>query len=426
MGGNATSAALPGGLTVSGNYQSATNFTAPSSITANTLSNTLQWSTFLGLTQNTGPNGDSAGAVYDSYARPASSTSATGAVTTYTYATSAPWGTTATVNGRWSRTMLDGFGRTVMAGTGNGSTTVSMAETVYASCACSPIGKVKQQAMPHAPGGAVNWITYNYDALGRTVSLVQPDGSTKTYFYLANTVRVTDEAGKWKTYAMDALGNLTQVLEPDPEHVNYTYTTTYGYDLLNHLVNVSMPRPTGTQTRTFNYGNPPGAYLLSATNPENGTVRYTYGPGGLLATRTDAKNQQIRYTYDGYLRLTRKSYYLTPTSAEDTAARVDIGYDAGLSSYSLGRVSSRQYAINGYTFSETYQYSPAGQVASKALLVLKNGQSQQLVGSWTYDNEGRVATVTYPTAYATSAFNNLLGGQVYTYGYDVMGRLASC
>jgi len=33
-----------------------------------------------------------------------------------------------------------------------------------------------------------------------------------------------------------------------------------------------------TQTRTFNYatGNTIGAFLLSATNPENGTVTYTY------------------------------------------------------------------------------------------------------------------------------------------------------
>src|SRR6516162_6308111 len=128
-------------------------------------------------------------------------------------------------------------------------------------------------------------------------------------------VTVTDEAANWKKYTMDAFGNLTQVLEPDPDNpAPATYTTTYAYDQLNHLTTVTMPRPSGTQTRTFNYGNPPGAFLLSATNPENGTVTYTYGTGGTLATKTDAKNQQIRYTYDSYLRLTRLAYYQTPTS----------------------------------------------------------------------------------------------------------------
>ncbi len=66
-----------------------------------------------------------------------------------------------------------------------------------------------------------------------------------------------------------------------------------------------MPRRGVTQTRTFNYGNPPGAYLLSATNPENGTVTYTYNANGMVATRTDAKNQQTQYSYDGFNRVTQ-------------------------------------------------------------------------------------------------------------------------
>ena len=114
------------------------------------------------------------------------------------------------------------------------------------------------------------------------------------------------------------------MIEWDPEGTGTQYTTTYAYDMLDHLTTVTMPRPSGTQTRTFNYGNPPGAFLLSATNPENGTVTYTYGSGGTLATKTDARNQQIRYTYDSYLRPTRISYYQTPTSQEDTQALVDI------------------------------------------------------------------------------------------------------
>jgi hypothetical protein len=54
-------------------------------------------------------------------------------------------------------------------------------------------------------------------------------------------------------------------------------TTTYAYDVLNHLISVSMPRGTVTQTRTFNYniyGTGVTAFLQSATNPENGMVAY--------------------------------------------------------------------------------------------------------------------------------------------------------
>ena len=115
-----------------------------------------------------------------------------------------------------------------------------------------------------------------------------------------------------------------------------------------------MPRPTGTQTRTFNYappGSPPGAFLLSATNPENGTVSYTYNTGGnqKIATKTDAKGQQTQYSYDSYARLTEVRHYISGT--EDLCQRVDFYYDSnpfdeGEAAFSyniLGRLAAMQY-----------------------------------------------------------------------------------
>ena len=49
--------------------------------------------------------------------------------------------------------------------------------------------------------------------------------------------------------------------------------TSYQYDLYDNLVQVTMPRAAGTQTRSFTYN---GKFLISATNPENGTVTYVY------------------------------------------------------------------------------------------------------------------------------------------------------
>jgi YD repeat-containing protein len=130
-----------------------------------------------------------------------------------------------------------------------------------------------------APNGTVYRKQNTYDGLGRTVSSTEADGtSTTTYAYLGNTVQITDPAGKWRKFTMDAFGNLTSVLEPDPlNQPSGTLTTSYAYDILNHLTTVTMPRATGTQTRTFNYttGTTVGTLLLSASNPENGTVTYT-------------------------------------------------------------------------------------------------------------------------------------------------------
>ena len=200
---------------------------------------------------------------------------------------------------------MDGFGRTIRTQTGNGTTVVSTVDTVYVPCGCSPIGKMGQQSAPYAPGGAVYQTTYNYDGLGRTTYSELPDGSITHYSYAGNTVTVTDPAGKTKTFTIDALGNLAQVQEPDP--TLGTVSTNYTYDILNHLIQVSMPRGSNTQTRTFNYltGTTVGINLLSATNPENGQVTYTYNSDSTLHTKTDAKGQVFTYSYDNYKRLTQ-------------------------------------------------------------------------------------------------------------------------
>jgi RHS repeat-associated protein len=301
---------------------------------------------------------------------------------------------------------------------GHGTQTVSVSETVYEACGCSPIGKTKKVSMP-AAGAAVNWTVYNYDALGRTTSVVAPDGSTKSYLYVANTVQVTDEAGKWKKYWMDGFGNLTQVQEPDPANPTMaSYYTTYSYDVLGHLTLVSMPRPTGTQTRTFNYGTPVGPYVLSATNPENGTVSYTYTWYGSVATKTDAKGVQTRYSYDDLRRLTQISYFtqFPPSWVEDVAARVTMSYDTNpvdgsYSQSALGRMTTRQYTVNGTAFTDMYSYTGPGQVAGKRLRVTRYGVSADLNAAWSYDNEGKLSSVSYP-----------LGGS-YNYGYNEMGQL---
>jgi hypothetical protein len=97
--------------------------------------------------------------------------------------------------------------------------------------------------------------------------------------YQGNDVYTYDPAGNWKVFAMDAFGNLVIVGEPDPTLLGLVWSY-YGYDVLNHLATVTMPRGSNTQSRTFSYntGTTVTGLLQSATNPENGTVYYTYTP----------------------------------------------------------------------------------------------------------------------------------------------------
>jgi len=121
------------------------------------------------------------------------------------------------------------------------------------------------QSLPYAYGGSPVWTTYTYDGSGRTLTVVQGDGSTTTSSYSGNSTTTTDPAGKWKTFTSDAFGNLIAVIEPDPSSNNGgTVATNYTYNGANQLTGVSMPRAGITQTRTFVWT---GSDLTSSTNP---------------------------------------------------------------------------------------------------------------------------------------------------------------
>ncbi len=332
--------------------------------------------------------------------------------------------------------------------------TQSIVQTQYAPCACSPLGKVSAVSQPHAPGATAYWTTYTYDGIGRTVSVLAPDGaSATTYLYAGNTVTVTDPAGKWKKFTMDAFGNLTSVVEPDATQTNTggVATTTYAYDVLNHLINVNMPRQmpggnTVTQQRTFTYSGP---YLTSATNPENGTVYYYYNSDGTMSVKWDAKGQAagyfLWYLYDSYGRLTTMQtmsgtpldYYGTPTVLRTYSYDLNNA-DGSFSQNALGRLTtvgynvpsaSTAYDSNGHAIAftndlvtEMYSYSIAGQVAGKRLRVARNGLnsggspvtiSADLNGTWSYNNEGDLTGAGYPG-----------GGPSYTYSYNGLAQLS--
>jgi YD repeat-containing protein len=156
---------------------------------------------------------------------------------------------------------------------------------------------------------------------------------------------------------------------------------------MNHVTQVTMPRSTGTQTRTFNYNNT--AFLQSATNPENGTVTYTYTANGMPATKIDAKGQKIAYTYDGYNRLTQVQRYPAPGNVEDLCQRITYYYDSdpfagSFSQYpwrrrtgvEYGNATSSCWSPFPTQFAERYSYTQGGLVTKKRLTVTANVDTQ--------------------------------------------------
>ena len=395
--GNITNTTVNG---VTSTVTPANNYAVPGQVTTNSLTSTMNWNSFLGMTSAIGPNGDTGSISYDTNGRPHTTTSPYGAVTTYTYNDNAsPPNKLAMTDGHGVETVMDGFGRTIQTITGYGTTTistvVSTVDSQYAPCGCSPLGKLYQQSEPYGPTGSDAWITYTYDASGRTLSVALPDalppnGSTTHYSYQGNWVAVTDPAGNSKSFEIDAFGNLIQVAETDPGPPPATVYTSYAYDVLNHLTGVTMPRGTHTQTRTFNYNTGAPAttvtsLLQSATNPENGMVTYGYNASNLLTSKTDAKGQQLTYQYDTYNRLKSVTWANAPGGAQllrtyyyDTNPLDPTGM---FSQNALGRLTAVQYPAqtyqvlptyawqNGAQLNDMYSYTQAGLPATKRLQV---------------------------------------------------------
>ncbi len=448
-GGLATGAGSDG-TSVTASADSSTNYAAPQSIATQSYSETVSYNSWLGITQTTGANGEQLSMVYDPYTgRPTSGVSPYGATTVYGYSNSGVLPAWQTQNGPTgvTATTLDGMGRAIKVVT-NGAEV----DTVYAPCACSPLGKVQKVSAPYAAGGSpAGWTIYSYDGLGRTLSVQQPDGaSTTTTSYSGNQTTVTDPAGNWKTFTSDVEGNLVSVVEPDPSNQpGGTLATTYTYDWMNHLAGVSMPRGATTQTRTFVYDD--AGRLTSATNPENGTVSYYYNGDNTLNYKHDANGIDTVYTYDGQKRVTVvQRYPWGKNNSEDLCQHVTYSYDtnpydsSGTFQYTLGRLAAAVYPVcaipaQGWTPSvtEMYSYTPAGLVTIKRMHIFQpyyddSGNGHQawddVQANYTYTGWGAVSSVTLPTqsTYVESCTcNPSIVPVTYSYGFDSAGRPTS-
>lgn len=409
----------------------------PAAATPNANSNlasNFSWATFLGLIQETGPNAVTTTIGYDGAARPSSTRSPDGAVTTYAYApptSTTPASVIATTSfttwsparygsaqySRWTRTLQDGLGRTIQTDTGTGAVSdansISRVLTVYGPCACTPAGKLTQVSRPFNPNTETPvFTTYTYGALGRITSVIQPANSGSTsYVYAGNIVTVTDPGGRWKKYTSDVFGNVTQVNEPNPAGGS-DYITNYTYNQFDKLTMVSMPRtmPGGyvfTQTRTFVYD--PQQRLSSVTHPESGKTTYTYDAAGRVATKTDAKGNVITYTYDLYNRITQIARAGSSGTVEPEPTTT-FTYDAGDSSgFSFGApLGHLTKTTHGYGLVERFSYTQSGRLNGKSYTL---GSKAPFTQTYGYDTEGHQVMANAPAT----------NGPLY-WSYDAFGR----
>ena len=312
-----------------------------------------------------------------------------------------------------SWTVTDGFGRTKESWSRDPQGDVKVS-TIY-----DALGRAKKVSDPFRPAlgeNAAYTITV-YDLLGRIKTVSTRDTATVTSSYVANTVTVTDQAGKARKSVTDSLGRLIEVYE-DPNGLNYQ--TTYSYDVLDNLVKVEQ----GSQQRFFMYDSL--KRLMRADNPEqetlstlnitdpvtshsNWSVKYEYDSNNNLTSKTDARGVVTENSYDALNRLTTVLYRINGQPDPNTG---DIQYLYDNAAYGKGRLwlTYRWGAKPSHT--AVGQYDAAGRV-KQFYNLFGDGQGGWSAGYEVYRNYNLAGQVTY---------QKYPSGHTVDYAYDTAGR----
>lgn len=277
---------------------------------------------------------------------------------------------------------------------------------------------------PYRPGTASSTdgsTTYTYDALGRMTSKqTQSDKATEWWCYLGVQTRgqpncrgrASSLSGSWVDYqdqngndwqrVSDGLGRLVSVVEPDGNSKTPTSTmeTDYTYSGLDDITQVVQAGASvNPVVRTFQYD--PASRLTVALNPETGKVQYSYDLDGNLSTKTDARGIITTYRYDNRNRLISKSY------SNDASGTPTTCYQYSGSGVTNG---------NGRLANEWTQGSGAGACPG----TLTSGKYLTATSIAAYNPMGQITSEQQCTpATCTST------GYPLTYGYDLGGQLTS-
>jgi RHS repeat-associated protein len=251
-----------------------------------------------------------------------------------------------------------------------------------------------------------------YDALGRLTLLTHPDSDTVQASYSNNCATTTDETGRTRKTCFDALGRTTATYEPNDTDGTLTWETDTTYDVFDNIKQITQQGgdvATKWRTRSFSYDGL--SRLTQSITPESGTTNLYYNISGspcagdtsVLCQRTDARAITTTYAYDALSRLTGKTY-------TDTTPSVTYSYDQttfnGLIISNGNGARTGMTDISGLT---AWSCDSMGRVAKRQQ---KIGTVTKSIG-YTYNLDGSVATMTYPS------------GRVYTYGYNNAGETTS-
>ncbi|HSW87828.1 MAG TPA: FG-GAP-like repeat-containing protein [Candidatus Saccharimonadales bacterium] len=351
-----------------------------------------------------------------------------------------------------SYTFIDGLGRKIQTRTPAQDTTKQIvSDTFY-----DTTGQVSKQTVPHLdtlvnsyanPVAGSKSTDTTHDPIGRVISIINPQGTSKTTAYNHWVETNTDENSHQIKNYRDAFANIIQV---DELNGSQTQTTKYAYDVLNNLTKI-----TDANNNNFIFSYDTLGRKTSQTDPDIGTWNYTYDGIGNLLTKKDNRNVTTTRTYDEVNRVTKVDYpndmdvlYTydgnskigTLTSVTDAAGTIAYSYDNRLRKTQEQRVMDNTAWTTQFAYDDlnnitsrtnpdgeviTYAFNPQNEVASVSGVL--NNITYDALGHITQKSFANGLTTNY--SYNTDDFrlNRIQTGTVQDqgYSYDAVGNVTS-
>ncbi|MEX2964343.1 RHS repeat-associated core domain-containing protein [Microbulbifer sp. TYP-18] len=255
-------------------------------------------------------------------------------------------------------------------------------------------GNIRKEEVKDGADNLKRTLSRTFDALNRLQETLGAQSQSTQYAYdgMGRLTQTTDALNRNTRYQYDGLSRLVQSIE---DADSLAASTQLSYDAAGRVTQVVDPRGNSTQYTYDLTGN-----LTGLVSPDTGTSSAVYDTAGNRTSSTDARGITANYSYDALNRLTGISYPGSPgenatytydsTGGGNKGVGRLTGYsnDAGstaLSYDTLGRITQQDDTITGRSFNTHYSY----------------------------DSEGRITGITYPS------------GRIISYSRDALGRISA-
>jgi RHS repeat-associated protein len=333
-------------------------------------------------------------------------------------------------------------------------------------------GKLSSQTL--GSGSVASTVSYCYDPIGETTSVVYADGNISgsapcntnpaSYPWIVDPKAYPVQGAAQTTYGYDTAGEMVSVTRPVTAAASSGAKSTYTYNAAGDTLTSSNPDGI-TATMTYTPGGQEASVSYSgssahqvtftydangnmtATTDAAGTSSYSSDPFGELTSATNGASQVTGYGYDADGDVSSITYPLPPSATWATTHTVNYsrdhadeltgvtdfnGHQVTIANTADGLPSSVTLGSTGDTVATSYDstdsaasillknstttlqsfgytYSPAGTVLNEADIP----SSSRTPAAYTYDNRGRVTSMTAGTS---SALN---------YGFDASSSLTT-